>query len=157
MPDENDKPATKADISLLATKTDITLLKTDITRLDKKIDRVAVEVVKTQGQMQQMEERINAKMDTRFNQVLSAIAAYVKKWERSDRDLAIQNKVLFESLSPEGQAQVRSIWDEPDLAKKDALLALQNKVLFESLSPEGQAHVQAAWDELGLAKRASVC
>jgi len=45
VPDESDKPATKA----------------DITRLDQKIDRVAVEVVKTHGQMRQMEERIDAK------------------------------------------------------------------------------------------------
>ncbi len=92
-----------------------------------------------------------------FEHVLEVINAYAEKWERSGRDLALQNKVLFESLSPEGQAQVRSIWNEPDLAKKDALRALQNKVLFESLSPEGQAQVQAAWDELDPAKRASVC
>ncbi|MBI4060409.1 MAG: hypothetical protein HY403_03165, partial [Elusimicrobia bacterium] len=103
MPDENDKPATKADISLLATKTDmadvktgITLLKTDITRLDKKIDRVAVEVVKTQGQMQQMEERINAKMDTRFSQVLSAIDAFAKNSENHHTAVSLHVPILTE-------------------------------------------------------------
>ena len=40
MPDENDKPATKADISLLATKTELDCL-------DKKIDRVAAALVNT--------------------------------------------------------------------------------------------------------------
>ena len=62
-----------------------------------------------------------------IERLLEAIAAYVKKWERSD------------------------------LAKKDALLALQNKVLFESLSPEGHARVLSDWEELGLAKGKPVC
>lgn len=103
MPDENDKPATKADISLLATKTDmaavttdITSLKADITRLDKKIDRVAVEVVKTQGQMQQMEDRINAKMDTRFNQVISAIDSFAKKSENQNTAVTLHGPILTE-------------------------------------------------------------
>lgn len=52
-----------------------------------------------------------------IERVLEAIAAYVKKWERSDRDLTLQNKVLFESLSPEGQARVLSAWAELGLAK----------------------------------------
>lgn len=54
-----------------------------------------------------------------IERVLEAIAAYVKKWERSDRDLALQNKILFESLSPEGQAQVQAAWDELGLAKRE--------------------------------------
>lgn len=112
MLDDNEKPATKADISLLraevatktelaGVKTDISLLmtdmadvKTDITRLDKKIDRVAVEVVKTQGQMQQMEERLNAKMDTRFNQVLSAIDTFAKKSEINGNAVVLHGRAL---------------------------------------------------------------
>lgn len=53
-----------------------------------------------------------------MERVLEVIAAYVKKWEQSDRDLALQNKVLLESLSPEGQAQVLSAWGELGLAKR---------------------------------------
>lgn len=52
-----------------------------------------------------------------FEHVLEVIAAHIEKWERSDRDLALQNKVLFESLSPEGQARVLSAWEELGLAK----------------------------------------
>lgn len=50
--------------------------------------------------------------------ILEVIATYAKKWERSDRDFALQCKVLFESLSPEGQTRVRSAWGELDLAKR---------------------------------------
>ena len=50
--------------------------------------------------------------------VLEVRAAYVKKWEQSDPDLARQNKILFESLSPEGQVQVLSAWGELGLAKR---------------------------------------
>jgi hypothetical protein len=104
MPDDNAKSATKADISLLraelATKTELAAVKTelreDIVRLDKKIDRVAVEMVKTQGQMQQMEERINAKMDTRFNQVLSAIDSFAKKSENKNTAVTLHGSILTE-------------------------------------------------------------
>lgn len=108
MPDENSQPATKADISLLkdelraelATKAELAAVKTelkgDISRLDKKIDRVAVEVVKTQGQMQEMEERINAKMDTRFNQVIGAIDAFAKKSENQNTAVTFHGPILTE-------------------------------------------------------------
>lgn len=95
MPDDNEKLATKADISLLraelATKDE---LADAVSRLDKKIDRVAVEVVKTQGRMQQMEERINVKMDTRFNQVLGAIDAFAKKWEGQSNAVVLHGRAL---------------------------------------------------------------
>ena len=78
MPDENDKPATKA----------------AITRLGQKIDRIAVEVVKTQDQMRQMEERINARMDSGFSRILSAIDSLAKKSEKQNTVVALHSPIL---------------------------------------------------------------
>ena len=74
MPDENDKPATKAGISLLATKT-------ELDHLDKKIDRVAAALVNTQADVREIRNDMATKMATKddISRVLSAIDAFAKK------------------------------------------------------------------------------
>lgn len=124
MPDENDKPATKADISilrtelkndisllatktelreaisLLATKTELadvkTELKGDIARLDQKIDRVAVALVNTQADVREIRNDMATKMATKddISRVLSAIDAFTKKSEINGNAVVLHGQAL---------------------------------------------------------------
>ena len=84
MVSNGDTPATKADLAQLGQ------------RLDQKIDRVAVEVAKTQGHMERMEDRLNTKMDARFNQVINAIDSFAKKGESYGRAAVLHGHTLVE-------------------------------------------------------------
>ena len=71
MTDDSNRPATKADVhgvrgELYAVRDD---LKGDIQRL-------AVEIVKTHTRMDQMEERLNSKMDVGFSRIMNSIDAF---------------------------------------------------------------------------------
>ncbi len=117
MPDENDKPATKADISLLraelatktelreaisllATKTELAAVKTelreDIARLDQKIDRVAVALVNTQADVREIRNDMATKMATKddISRVLSAIDAFAKKSENDHNAVIRHGQIL---------------------------------------------------------------
>ncbi len=93
MPDENNEPATKADISLLktelraelATKTELASVKTelreDIARLDKKIDRVAIEVVKTNERIGQLGEDLRQDMRQLNSDITAKLDVFIGKME----------------------------------------------------------------------------
>lgn len=100
MPDESDKPATKADISSLRTelKSDISLLatKTELDRLDKKIDRVAAALVNTQSDVREIKNDMATKMATKddISRVLSAIDAFAKKWDGQSNAVVLHGQTL---------------------------------------------------------------
>ena len=111
VPDDSDKPATKSDLSLLrtdlraellATKTELraellatkTELREDITRLDKKIDRVATGLVNTQADVRDIRRDMATKDD--IKRVLNAIDAFAKKSENNDKSVALHGHVLTE-------------------------------------------------------------
>lgn len=114
MPDENDKPATKADISLLrvelraelATKTElreeISLLATKaelregMTRLDKKIDRVAIEVVKTNERIGQLGEDLRQDMRQLNSDISAKLDVFIGKMETIWKESAVLPSVIDE-------------------------------------------------------------
>ena len=109
MPDENDKPATKADISLLATKAELATLKTELkndisllatkaelasvkTDLTAQINRVAAAVVNTQADVRRIEQTMATKDD--ISRVLSAIDAFAKKSENQNNAVVFHGRAL---------------------------------------------------------------
>lgn len=92
----------KSDIADVRTelKSDIadvrTELKSDISRLDKKIDRVAVEVVKTNVRMDDMHQSLSRKIDDGNNRIMTTLDAFVKKVEADNRAIVIHSQVLIE-------------------------------------------------------------
>lgn len=98
MLDENDKPATKADISLLkadmalmATKTELAAVKTDLTA---QINRVAVALVNTQADVRRIEQSMATKKDV--ERILGAIDAFAKKSENYDKAVTLHGPILTE-------------------------------------------------------------
>lgn len=97
MPDESAQPATKADISLLraelATKSE---LQEGITRLDKKIDRVAIEVVKTNERIGQLGEGLRQDMRQLNSDVTAKLDAFIGKMETIWKESAVLPRVVDE-------------------------------------------------------------
>ncbi len=85
MPDDNEKPATKADVAVI---------KTDVTRMDQKIDRVAVALVNIRADLQRIEQSMATKKDV--ERILGAIDAFAKKSENNDKAVALHGHVLTE-------------------------------------------------------------
>lgn len=81
-PNDKDKPATRAD------------LQTAESRLDKKIDKVAVELMRTQGQIEAAEERLNTKMDEGFDRVVKTVDSFVARIETYARESVTIPKTL---------------------------------------------------------------
>lgn len=113
MEQEDSPPASKADLAAVETrlKSDLTAvetgLKSDIQRLDTKIDGVdrrldakidgvIVELVKTQGRMDAMEQRLLTRMDAGFDRVTGTIDAFVAKLETYGRETTLIPNALDE-------------------------------------------------------------
>ena len=107
MADNGDKPATKSDIARLDQKIDrldqkldqnISRLDGNISRLDQKIDRVVVEVVKTQSDIREIKHDMATKMATKddINRILNAIDAFAKKSESDHGAVVLHGQVLTE-------------------------------------------------------------
>ena len=94
MADDNEKPATKADLSLLATKIELDRLDKKVDGLDKKIDRVAASLVNTQADVRRIEQFMATKKD--IERILGAIYAFAKKSENHDNAVALHGHVLTE-------------------------------------------------------------
>jgi hypothetical protein len=102
MPDDNEKPATKADISLLraelSTKTELAAVKTELaavkTELTAQINRVAAALVNTQTDVREIRNDMATKDDV--GRILSAIDAFAKKSENQSNAVALHGHVLTE-------------------------------------------------------------
>ncbi|MEK7234692.1 MAG: hypothetical protein AAB268_12820 [Elusimicrobiota bacterium] len=117
MLDDNEKPATKADIAyvkadIVAVRADMTAVRADITDvkadisllatktelacLDKKIDRVAAALVNTQENVREIRNDMATKMATKddISRVLSAIDAFTKKSEINDNAVVLHGRAL---------------------------------------------------------------
>ena len=75
MASDDDAPATKADL-----KAGLDGLEN---KLNKKIDGIAIELVKTQANLRQIKETMSTKSDT--DRIMNAIDAFAKKAETYDR------------------------------------------------------------------------
>lgn len=86
MVDNGDKPATKADLQAVRSE------------LKEDIKRVAVAVVKTQSDIQEIRHDMAAKMSTKddISRVLSAIDAFAKKSENYDKAVTLHGPILTE-------------------------------------------------------------
>jgi hypothetical protein len=99
MPDDNEKPATKADISLLraelATKTELASVKTELTA---QINRVVAALVSTQADVREIRNDMATKMSTKddVGRILSAIDAFANKSENQSKAVALHGHVLTE-------------------------------------------------------------
>lgn len=91
MVDDSDKPATKADLATIKTE-----LREDITRLDKKIDRVAVEVVKTNEQMGQLGKDLRQDMRQLNSDVTAKLDVFIGKMETIWKESAVLPSVVDE-------------------------------------------------------------
>ena len=80
MADDSSQPATKADVRAVREE-----LKAVEQRLDQKIDRVAMEVVKTQAQIEDISSKMATKDDfCRLMNTMDDIAGTVKHYQRAD-------------------------------------------------------------------------
>lgn len=61
-------------------------------KLDKAVNRLAGEIVKTQTDFQKVEERIETKISTEISKVLGAIDAFAQKAENYDRKAVFHDR-----------------------------------------------------------------
>lgn len=87
--EESDKPATKADISLLRAEL---ATKIELERLDK--NRVAVEVVKIGARIDGLQESLDDRLSRHTDRIMTAIDAFAKKVEADNRAVILHGDVL---------------------------------------------------------------
>lgn len=97
MASANHAPATKSDLTkgLRLVRTE---LKGDIQRLDQKIDRVAVDLVKTQADVREIKHTLATEVATKkdIDRVIGHIDAFAKKAESYDRAAVLHGHTLTE-------------------------------------------------------------
>ena len=97
---DDDKPATRAELHAvekrLEGKIERLEVKSDssVQRLDDKIDRLAVEVIKTQADVREIKESMATKDDV--SRIMGAIDAFSKQSERGDRAMVLHGQALTE-------------------------------------------------------------
>ncbi|MFH1726441.1 MAG: hypothetical protein ABII00_17665 [Elusimicrobiota bacterium] len=82
MVSDDGAPATKADLKKLGNEFGIKLNGLE-NKLDKKIEGVAVELIKTQADVRQIKETMSTKADV--DRIMNAIDAFARKAEAYDR------------------------------------------------------------------------
>lgn len=65
-------------------------------KLDKAVNRLAGEIVKTQADLKKVEERIETKISTEIGKVLNAIDVFTQKAENYDRKALFHGKRIEE-------------------------------------------------------------
>lgn len=92
-----DAPATRADLESIEAgiRADLGAVET---RLDRKIDRIAVELVKTQSDVRSIREAMETKMATKddVSRILAAIDAFAQKGESYDRKAVSHGGILVD-------------------------------------------------------------
>ena len=108
MVDNGDKPATKSDLQAVQSelKEDIQAVRSELkediqalrSELKADIKRVAVAVVKTQSDIEEIKHDMTTKMSTKddISRVLSAIDAFAKKSENKDKAITLHGPILTE-------------------------------------------------------------